>query len=64
MKPESILKVYNPMTRKYETLNDEDELVIGQTAIIMHWCGRQGRYVTIPDASIVKKTSSGWNLVG
>ena len=38
---------FNPITRRYETVNPEDETT-GTQVITMYWSKSLGKYVTIP----------------
>jgi hypothetical protein len=39
---------YNPITRRYETVNPEDETT-GSKIITLYWCRSLGKYVTVPN---------------
>ena len=49
----------NPITRKYEQVNAEDEILNGQTVVILHWSNNANSYVVIPGASYHTMTANG-----
>jgi hypothetical protein len=49
----------NPITRKYEEVFPEDEIVTGQTVVILHWSNALDKYVVIPGASYHTMTANG-----
>lgn len=49
----------NPLTDKYEQIFPEDEIVNGQTVVILHWSNALDTYVIIPGASYHTMTDKG-----
>jgi len=49
----------NPITRRYEEVFPEDEIINGQTVVILHWSNTLNTYVVIPGASYHIMTANG-----
>ncbi len=54
----TIFKAFNQMTRKFEEVTAESELLPGQTVIRMFWCQSADRFVTVPGESEFKVNQS------
>ena len=53
-KPTDKWVAFNPLSRRYEEVCPESELMPGETIIRMCYHRSAGRYVTIPGASLYK----------